>query len=120
MRIGTTIERSSDDSVLESQIFTYQATITNACPAGINNVNNDLISLFPNPTGNELSITGLTYGHNVVIEVLDVQGRLISTQNTIASNQLSLRVSWLTTGLYLLKITDAQSNQTSVKRFSKL
>ncbi len=120
MRIGTTIERASDDSVLESHIFTYQATVTNACPAGINNINSDLISLFPNPTSNELSITGLAYGHSVVIEVLDLQGRLISSQSIIAGNQLSLSVSWLTTGLYLLKITDAQSNQTSVKRFSKL
>ena len=119
MRIATTIERSSDDSVLETHTFTYQANISNACPAGINNINNDAISLFPNPTSNQLSITGFAYGHTVSVEVLDLQGRLISTQSIIAGNQLSLSVSSLTTGLYLLKITDAQSNQTSVKRFSK-
>ena len=120
MRIGTTIERSSDDSILETHVFVYKASITNACPTGINNVSNEAISIFPNPANNQVSISGLVYGHNVGMQIIDLQGRVISSENTIVNNEVILSVSSLTTGLYLVKIIDFQNSQTSVKRFSKL
>ena len=119
MKIGATAERASDDSILASFIFTYKASIANDCPSGINTIDDNAISIFPNPTNNQLSINGLTYGHAVGIQIIDLQGRIISSESSIAANQLSINVSSLTTGLYLIKVTDLQSNQTSVKRFSK-
>ena len=120
MRIGTTIERSSDDSILETHIFTYQASISNACPTGINNLNTEAdIHVYPNPANQQISISGLIYGHNLDIQIMDLQGRLINSQNILADNLVSINVSTLTTGMYLVKITDLQSNQATIKRFSK-
>ena len=120
MRIATTIERSSDDSILETHIFTYQANISNACASGINNLNAEpAITVFPNPASQQISISGLTYGHNLDVQIIDLQGRIISAQNILADNLISISVSTLTTGMYLVKITDLQINQATAKRFSK-
>jgi hypothetical protein len=120
MRISATVEQSSNDSILQSFVFTYQANIANDCGTGINNItNNPAIHVFPNPATDQLSISGLTYGHNLTVQLIDLQGRVISSQNMVADNLVSLNVSSLTTGLYLVKISDQQNNQTTVNRFSK-
>jgi hypothetical protein len=120
MRIGATVERSSNDSIIQSFILTYQANISNACTSGINTINSEsAIHVFPNPASGQLSISGLTYGHNLIIQVIDLQGRLISSENALADNLVSINVSSLPAGMYLLKTTDLQSNVTSINRFSK-
>ena len=102
-------------------ILTYKANITATCATGINNLSNeDAIEVFPNPATDQISISGLAINHNVSVQVIDIQGRLLSTEDKIAGNNLSLNVSALPAGLYFIKKTDRQTNQVSTKRFSKI
>ena len=121
MRIAATAEKSSNDSIIQTFIFTYQANISNACGVGINNVNPEsAITLFPNPVNSEISLNGLIPGHNIALEVLDLQGRVLSALNRSAGEIVTVPVSALSAGFYLVRVTDVLTNQTTVKRFTKI
>ncbi|GGI58181.1 endonuclease [Winogradskyella haliclonae] len=74
-----------------------------------NNEELDRYSFYPNPTQNSLTFQGIT--QSTIIEVLSIEGRKIETLKPDSSNKVDFRLS---SGLYLLKFTDA--NKTETKR----
>ncbi len=65
----------------------------------ISEVDNNVISIYPNPATTELTITGLSAGS---IEIFDLSGRLVQA-NSMSS---TLDVSSLESGLYLIVLKD--------------
>ncbi|HQV51712.1 MAG: T9SS type A sorting domain-containing protein [Flavobacteriales bacterium] len=79
------------------------------------------VALWPNPVSEAITLT-LMSSHNSKLElsILDLNGRLVSvTNNTINSgnNRLTLRVSELEGGMYILRINDGST--TVSRRFVK-
>ena len=71
------------------------------------------IKLYPNPTNNILRIEGLNKNTNANISVIDIQGRLISKNNT-SNTTYSLDVRQLSVGTYFVKI-ERGNNITTLK-----
>jgi hypothetical protein len=78
---------------------------------------NDLLSinLYPNPCTDIMNISYTTTG-NYSYQVTDVTGRIYDVVNK-GSNQMD--VSALSTGSYLLRMTNIETNKTTVKQFVK-
>lgn len=75
------------------------------------NLNNLEVSLYPNPTNGILNIDMTTEIQS--IEIYNIQG-----QKVLHTTQKQINVSNLSTGMYLIKILDAQ-NRFSTKKFMK-
>ncbi|OIP84390.1 MAG: hypothetical protein AUK44_02730 [Porphyromonadaceae bacterium CG2_30_38_12] len=72
--------------------------ITVHAPSGFDRIENSHIAIFPNPVQNELNISGIAEGRQIVI--YDAQGRIVLQQ---LFNGKSIRAEFLPPGFYLLK-----------------
>ena len=71
------------------------------------------IRVFPNPFQNNLTLTGAQQGSTIML--VDLSGKLIVKQQATGNDMDQLNVSSLETGVYLLKITAADGNTTTIK-----
>jgi hypothetical protein len=79
--------------------------------AGLNNVDEASLNIYPNPAVDAINIRGL-YG-NATISLIDVMGRtVISQQMENINNETSLNVNGLVSGKYFIKITQAGNTVT--------
>ena len=84
----------------------------------------DQLSFYPNPVkGSEANIRfENTDGEDVTISIYDLQGRMISTEKHNAAsgmNELKLDVSDLSSGSYLVRISNDKTNRTSTIKMLK-
>jgi hypothetical protein len=101
--------------------LTYTAHLTSTCATGINNLNNETaISVFPNPANDRITISGTDPNHELSIQILDLQGRLMWTESKTASELAEVKIYSLSAGLYFVKVQDLQNNLTGVSKFIKL
>lgn len=82
---------------------------------GVNDFNADQFALYPNPTNDFLNVRASDNGM-YQISVIDMQGRVIMTQENI-NTETSIDVSTLAQGVYSLLISEG--NQSIAKRFIK-
>ncbi|MDB5281552.1 MAG: hypothetical protein JWO06_627 [Bacteroidota bacterium] len=101
-------------------IITYHANVT--VTSGINSVSaeSNAIHVFPNPATDMITIEGLTPSQSSTVQILDVQGRVLSAESRIENPSLNLSISNLPAGSYLVKVLDAEGRLTAVKKFNKL
>lgn len=78
----------------------------------------DQLSVYPNPTHDDITIELSNNHSNVTIKLYTIMGELIFKKN-INNQLLKIDMSGLSTGIYLLELTDSQSNRV-VKRVSRL
>jgi len=76
------------------------------------------LSVYPNPTSYTVTIELVNNHSNVTIKLYTIVGELIYTKS-INNQLLKIDMSDLSRGMYLLEITDSQSNHV-VKRINKL
>jgi hypothetical protein len=85
-------------------IVTLHLTIT----IGIDELNNAVVSVYPNPTDNFVYVeTVVKTGSNCMIEVHDVYGRIISSKE-ITDNKTMVDFSEMAAGVYFLKVIDGE------------
>ncbi len=75
------------------------------------------IALFPNPTNNSVTISGLQQLQDVTINVIDIMGRVLSNNVTInaqSKDRMTVNMSNLSSGTYFLEIK-SQDNRTVKK-----
>jgi hypothetical protein len=85
-------------------IVTLHLTIT----IGIDELNNTILSVYPNPTDNFVYVeTVAKTGSQCMIEVHDVYGRVISSTE-ITENKTLIDLSNLASGVYFLKVMDGE------------
>lgn len=71
------------------------------------------INLWPNPVKNQLNITGVeAFEGQAEVKVYDLSGRLVlsSTKDSTSQNTIQINTSSLSTGTYLVKITDGKTS----------
>lgn len=76
---------------------------------GISTVPANTLTLYPNPMTNSTTVVLDQAGGNVLVELLDVQGRIVrAQQQTVKDHQLTVTREGLQRGHYLLRITGAE------------
>lgn len=103
---------SSDSVLCNSLTFDYSNAPTNGCPAttGIDKLYNDeIISVYPNPTNGELFIKLNTYKEKPMrIQTTDLSGNILFELTNTSAEQ-KINIAQLPTGIYLLRlITDEE------------
>ena len=81
------------------------ANIIKSDETGLESINNPTLSVYPNPTSESITITGIETGET--IRIYNLSGALLGTY-TATSEKLTIDISNLAKGTYLLK-TSAQS-----------
>lgn len=76
------------------------------------------ILIYPNPATNTIKIKDISNSSNAKIEVIDISGRIIKTLNSTLDSELSIDISELTSGNYMLRLQS--ENGTTVKKFIKI
>lgn len=71
----------------------------------VRNLNNIIEFIaFPNPTNDFVTIRALQTGE-VLMELFDLQGRIILTRHFVGQNDFQINMNDLATGLYMIKLT---------------
>ncbi|MFZ1800294.1 MAG: T9SS type A sorting domain-containing protein [Chitinophagaceae bacterium] len=70
---------------------------------------NGIISLYPNPAKNTVTVKGLNKNVTAIIKITDMQGREISSQNFTQSSSATLNIRALAIGTYFVQV--AQDNK---------
>ena len=65
---------------------------------------NGVISLYPNPAKNTVTVKGLNKNSKAVIKITDMQGREISSQNFTQSSSATLNIRALAHGTYFVQV----------------
>ena len=119
------------DSIINLLPGTYFFTITDACgnatadsvvvssTVSIQNLSYDALVIAPNPTTGKLNIS-LPQAHIIqAVHIIDMRGRMVKTFNSFGkSSELSLDVSSIETGAYLVQLIDNTGNALTT-RFAK-
>lgn len=111
-RTSITLTDLNDDGNPEAVIGNYAGGITffnGIFPTLIDNPVNASFKLFPNPGENEIYISA-THSTKANVTVLDIGGRILSTEITSLPGKLSFVPDMK--GLYLIQITSPEINQT--------
>ncbi|MDR1545062.1 MAG: GDSL-type esterase/lipase family protein [Prevotellaceae bacterium] len=99
-KVAVKLNASTDDILVS-------APVDYLLPTSIKNVENEEVSIFPNPVSNQLKIKNLELKENDVMEIYDISGRTVGatlavTQN--ANSETAINISDLSSGVYFLKI----------------
>ncbi len=97
------------------EIEDYKVNITAALSLNENQLAE--ISVYPNPVTNEFKIDASLLDELISIELIDVSGKVLKTQNN-QSGIISINTTDLSTGIYTLRLSNGSS--TSVRRIVKL
>ena len=74
------------------------------------------VTIYPNPTTNNFTISNLTESSKLKVDINDTQGKLYSTELiTIANNKATIKTN-LPNGVYFVSITDTVSGLKAVKK----
>lgn len=74
------------------------------------------ISMFPNPTTNDFTISNLTESSKLKVDITDTQGKLYSSELiTVTNNKTTVKTN-LVNGVYFVSITDNTSGLKAVKK----
>lgn len=93
----------------ENNLYLDNINVTSL--TGIENVENELFAIYPNPTENVISLNGAELNK---ITIFDLSGKLMVSN----VNQNSIDVSLLSNGLYIFK-GEANNGQALIKKFEK-
>ena len=111
---------SSDGSV-STPSTPFTITITRDNTLSVNDFESEVnFSTYPNPAIDVVNIrNGSNQSFNVNIEMYDVTGKRVYSNTNVLNNTLQINVSSLETGMYLLNITNKDSNTSVTKRIIK-
>lgn len=103
---------NNDDSTDQTEDFTVPAPGPN-CTLKIDYFQNDVVSVFPNPTSDDVTIKINNYSGSLEIQLFDLNGRMI-VEKTINSFSIEEQVSLkgLSSGVYLLKLNGENISST--------
>ncbi len=90
----------------------YSLVITGISATNLNNATFDTnsISVWPNPVANQLNITNTSnFEGDVSVKLYDLSGRLVNSKQNTAGNTIQIDTSVLSSGVYLVNITDGQN-----------
>ncbi|HLP64290.1 T9SS-dependent M36 family metallopeptidase [Flavobacterium sp.] len=103
---------NNDDSTDQVEDFTVPAPGPN-CTLKVDYFQNDVVSVYPNPTSDDVTIKINNYTGSLEIQLFDLNGRMI-LEKTIDSFSMEeqLSVKGLSSGVYLLKLNGENISST--------
>ncbi len=108
-------------SSFDNQTATSASDYATAAKLGVNylSTNSPSFNIYPNPANSQITINLSAYSNedDAVVELLSIDGKLINTL-PLTSNITKINISYLQTGIYILKLTDSKG--IAVKKFSKI
>lgn len=97
--------------------------MTDACAAlaGINEINDLNLSVYPNPSSQYLNISGLNADREYMIQMIDLTGKILQTNTGITGVEMAtVSVEGISTGSYLISISDLSSNTSIQLKWMKM
>jgi hypothetical protein len=85
-------------------------SLVNCSSLSVEEFSNDTLSIYPNPTQTELSISSNKNLGNVVITLVDINGRVVFETTKELFSTIMVNTSQLQSGLYILNIEGANFN----------
>lgn len=110
-------KNSEGNNVVVGSVSVDTRFVISLC-TGEKEIENSSISAYPNPTTNKLFIK-LNSFEVYLIELMSVEGLIISSQLTNKSDEYALDFETLPSGVYFLKITDKEANSVIIKKILK-
>ena len=95
----------------------YTGHITNAPTAGINNVNNNILHISPNPANKQLRIAMKNLSNKASISVINTMGQIALQETALSADVTTLDISSLPTGIYFVVINN--DGQIAQQKFIK-
>jgi len=94
---------------------TYEVIVGCNLSTSINQVNlKEVATIFPNPVSQSFQIKSeLLTGKTIILELYDIQGKVVKTKNTPFFNNLEIDISDLRNGFYALKLISENVNYNS-------
>jgi hypothetical protein len=87
-------------------------------PVSVTDVERDVIAVYPNPATENITVTGTAAGDKITIN--DVTGRIINTDLiAMSSTSVTISLSAIPTGVYILKVTSVDGVVVSVIKVAK-
>ncbi len=119
------ILQSNPSAILDQStvVNSSDIVVSNACAsvAGIEEELNLELSAYPNPASNVLNISGLNTEAGYWVQVIDINGKVVLSQNGIEGVAMTtLNVSNLNNATYIVKVQDIQSGSSKQMRWIKL
>lgn len=109
--------------LVEDTVANYSRTLTfiaRKWPTGVNNVtkSDDNVVLYPNPAKDDLNI--LFDGNDGVktITVYNLIGKAVSVFRVTAGNSAKLRIDNIPSGIYFVRLQDAQGRTVATRKFT--
>lgn len=92
--------------------------IYGAEPLSTQDFSKNNFAIFPNPAKENIVLSSSTHSGNLIIQIINIQGKVLSNKNVAFDNDDSINVSNLSKGIYFLNIEDESGNK-SIKKFVK-
>ncbi len=91
----------------QNDVFISQLTINNSLSVSENKLSN--FKIYPNPTSNNLNLSFENNQENASIKIISILGQTVLEKQNLSGNNLSLDVSNLAKGIYILELYDGFS-----------
>ncbi len=88
----------------------HDPSLANCSSLSVDEASLETIRIFPNPTQTELSITTKQNLGNVLVSLIDINGRVVLQKRLDLLGTVSLNTTGLQSGLYILNIKGASIN----------
>ncbi|TXD70631.1 T9SS type A sorting domain-containing protein [Aequorivita lipolytica] len=113
-----TITQDGQGKVLTLENGVFGHAVFKSYSLSASNFQKNEFLLYPNPVKNNLFLSSDENIGNLNIKIFNIEGKLLSTQNTTFEKQVSIDVSSLVNGIYFLNIED-ESGNVEIKKFIK-
>lgn len=81
---------------------THNGTVSVNICTGVEELNKDVISIFPNPTNNLVNVSGIENAQTITL--MDVTGKIVYTNNNLSTDVLTIDLSNASNGLYFMQV----------------
>lgn len=99
------------DLITESQSYSLIVLNAEEVPLSFESFNKTSLQLWPNPARNKLNISAVhNFKANVEVNIVDMLGRNVYTNNYQSTNNLSVDVSSLSKGIYIVELNDGETS----------
>lgn len=82
-------------------------------PLSVDGVDEGTFNIFPNPSNGEINISVAASQGEGTVRIIDINGRIVFTQDTLLQGTVRLQAEGLATGIYLLQVESANATQTT-------
>ncbi len=102
---------SSLDRADQTEAFDMPPADVLDCSMATQSYNDEQFMVYPNPANNLVNIKTKAVNGDTKIQIFDINGRSVMQRN-LSVNETQIDVSQLTTGIYILKMTNDTASQT--------